>query len=58
MCRPIGHETGGGDGGLCANHETGSSGGWFLHADCVTGSGLGDYVLDSPAPGVVLGLFL
>ena len=26
-------------------------------ADCVTGGGIGDCVLDGPAPGVVLGLF-
>ena len=57
MHHPIGHVTGGGVGGLCADCVTGVSGGGFLHANCVTGSVIGDCVLDGPAPGVVLGLF-
>ena len=54
---PISRVTGGGLGGLQADCVTGISGGGFLRANCVTSSVIGDRVLDSPAPGVVLGLF-
>ena len=57
MHYPVGHVTSGGVGGLCADCVTGIGGGGFLCADCVTSGVIGDCVLDSPAPGVVLGLF-
>ena len=57
MHHPVSCVTCGGVGGLHADCVIGIGGG-FLHADCVTGGVIVDCVLDGPAPGVVLGLFL